>query len=121
MTAKKTKTKETKPAPELEENEDVGFTFDDEHKGERLFFVSAGRYVQYSGEGEYPHAVELWKKYHNGELPPFMPLPGHAVEFHVDEEWGGRYVIPWSGSGPLPEPVLDYIQENGVLPRHTAL
>jgi hypothetical protein len=118
MVAKKNKRTESDQAPE--ENEDTGFTFDDEPKGERLFFVSAGRYVQYPGEGEYPPEVELWMKYHNGELPPFMMLPGHAVEFHVDEEWGGRYVIPWPGKGPLPEPVLDYIQENGVLPRHTA-
>ncbi len=119
MTAKKSNPKETKPLPV--ETEEEGFSFDDEHKGERLFFVSAGRYVQYSGEGDYPREVELWMKYNNGELPPFMLLPGHSVEFHVDEEWGGRYVIPWSGNGPLPEPVLDYIQENGILPRHTSI
>jgi len=43
------------------------------------------------------------------------------VEFHVDEEWGGRYAIPWPGHGPLPEPVLDYVAENGTLPRNTSI
>ncbi len=112
------KKKLTKPEPEETE---PPFEFDDEHKGERLYFVAAGRYVQYSGTGEYPPEVMLWMKYHNGDAPPFMPLPGHPVEFHVDEEWGGRYVIPWPGNGPLPEPVLDYINENGTLPRNTAV
>ena len=80
----------TKKRPEKEEvivNDDnePPFVFDDEHKGERLFFVSAGRYAQYSGSGDYPPAVERWMKHHGGELPPFMPLPDHPVEFHVDE------------------------------------
>lgn len=106
--------------PEETENEPP-FVFEDEHKGERLFFVAAGRYVQYPGEGDYPPDVQRWMTIHHGELPPFMPLPGHPVEFHVDEEWGGRYVIPWPGHGPLPEPVLDYIREHGVLPRNTSV
>lgn len=102
------------------EEDEAPFVFDDEHKGERLFFVAAGRYAQYSGEGDYPPEVQRWMDNHAGELPPFMPLPAHAVEFHVDEEWGGRYVIPWPGHGPLPEPIIDYIRENGVLPRNSA-
>ncbi len=118
MTDKKNRVK----SDEIDDAEnEPPFVFEDEHKGERLYFVGAGRYVQYTGEGDYPPAVEHWMKHHGGELPPFMPLPAHPVEFHVDEEWGGRYVIPWPGNGPLPEPVLDYICENGVLPRNTAV
>lgn len=116
MAEKKRATKEQAAETDNEE----AFVFEDEHKGERLFFVSAGRYVQYTGEGDYPPDVEIWMNNHGGDLPPFMPLPAHPVEFHVDEEWGGRYVIPWPGHGPLPEPVLNYICENGVLPRNTA-
>ena len=115
-----------KKNPVIEEDEhntenEAPFVFDDEHKGERLFFVAAGRYVQYSGKGDHPKEVTNWMRHHGGDLPPFMPLPDHPVEFHVDEEWGGRYVIPWPGHSPLPEPVLDYICENGVLPRNSAV
>ncbi len=112
----KKKTPKAQPAEEAM----PPFEFDDEHKGERVFFVAAGHYVQYNGSGAYPPEVDLWAKYHNGDTPPFIPLPCHAVEFHVDEEWGGRYAIPWPGRGPLPEPVLHYINENGTLPRNTA-
>lgn len=108
--------------PEEEEHEDIDdFFFDDEYKGERLFFVAAGKYVQYAGTGDYPPEVQKWIDASSGELPPFMPLPARKVEFHVDEEWGGRYAIPWPGHGPLPEPVLHYVSENGTLPRNTAI
>jgi hypothetical protein len=106
---------------EDEEHEEDEFFFDDEHKGERLFFIRAGHYTQYTGEGDYPPEVEAWMKANNGDLPPFMPLPTRPVEFHVDEEWGGRYSIPWPGHGPLPEPVLNYVAENGTLPRNSAI
>ena len=102
-------------------DEEDTFFFDDEHKGERLFFVAAGAYVQYEGEGDYPPEVQAWMDANNGDLPPFMPLPARPVEFHVDEEWGGRYAIPWPGHGPLPEPVLNYVAEHGTLPRNTAI
>ena len=102
-------------------DEDDEFFFDDEHKGERLFFVAAGAYVQYEGDGDYPPQVQAWMDSNGGDLPPFMPLPSRPVEFHVDEEWGGRYAIPWPGHGPLPEPVLNYVGENGTLPRNTSI
>lgn len=104
-----------------DEQDEAPFEFDDEHKGEKLYFVGAGRYVQHDGQGDYPPSVERWIHVNGGEMPPFIPLPAHPVQFHVDEEWGGKYVIPWPGHGPLPEPILEYINENGMLPRNTTL
>jgi hypothetical protein len=112
---------DTEETHEEEYDEAEDFFFDDEYKGERLFFVAAGSYVQYSGEGDYPPEVQQRMEANGGDLPPFMPLPSRKVEFHVDEEWGGRYAIPWPGHGPLPEPVIHYVAENGVLPRNTAI
>jgi len=107
-------------SPPEEEYED-DFFFDDEYKGERLFFIAAGLYVQYSGKGDYPPEVKQWMDTNNGDLPPFMPLPAREVEFHVDEECAGRYTIPWPGHGRLPEAVLHYVEQHGVLPRNTAI
>ena len=47
--------------------------------------------------------------------PPFFPLPGASVFFVV----GHAQRVPWEGRGPLPQAVIDFVSENGVLPRHS--
>ena len=43
-----------------------------------------------------------------------MHLPKESVNFRM--EYGG--IVSWSGSGPLPEAVLNFVQNNGHLPRY---
>ena len=79
---------------------------------ERLYFVRAGVYVQYSGEGACPEEIAEYQRRH-GEMPPFIPLPTRVTYFEL-----GSDSIKWPGSGPLPAEVLTYVCENGVLPRN---
>ena len=86
---------------------------------ERLYHVGVGIYVQYNGVGKVPAKIDKYVRDHNGEYPPYIPLPTRATEFRV----GGDLVVAskrlgWAGKGPLPEEVLDYVCENGVLPSH---
>jgi hypothetical protein len=79
---------------------------------ERLYALGGSKYVQYEGNDEMPDALKRYIEEHNGEMPPYIPLPCKFVEFRM--EWGG--IIPWSGQGRLPDRVIDYVKENGCLP-----
>lgn len=106
---------------EDQEERDNLFLDIDDPKNERLYFLGAGSYVQHDGKKKLPEPIQKWMAENGGELPPYMPLPSRAVEFHMDEEHSGVYTIPWSGKGTLPEPVLEYLKENGTLPRNTTI
>jgi hypothetical protein len=83
---------------------------------ERLYRLKQGVYVQFNGEGRLPEPLARFER-QNGELPPYIPLPRLEATFYMGEESGGR-PLTWSGSGPLPPQVLEYVRENGCLPRH---
>jgi hypothetical protein len=83
---------------------------------ERLYRLRRGVYIQFSGKDEMPESLARFEKM-NGEMPPYIPLPRFETTFHVgDDESSVKF--KWQGSGPLPREVLDYVNENGCLPRH---
>lgn len=86
---------------------------------ERLYHVGRGAYVQHNGRDELPARLAKYASEHRGELPPYIPLACRQTAFRVGEEGAvaGRKVV-WSGKGPLPESVLEYVRENGILPPH---
>jgi hypothetical protein len=85
---------------------------------ERLYVLGNGSYVQHDGRGKPPPRVERFAREHRGELPPYIPLPRSATVFHLGERYVREHQRKWKGSGPLPDEVLDYVRENGVLPPH---
>ena len=84
---------------------------------ERLYHV-AGEYIQYNGIGPMPQRVEKWIAQRGGEHPPYIPLPGRRHVFKMHAENGRDIKVEWKGSGPLPDDVRDYLNENGALPPH---
>lgn len=89
-------------------------------QGECLYSVGCGRFVQWSGEGEMPDLLQRAVELRDGDMPPYMPLPAHPVDFYLSEGIGGKYKIHWEGSGPLPPEVMNHVQENRTLPRTRA-
>ncbi|MFC1498238.1 hypothetical protein ACFLS1_07200 [Verrucomicrobiota bacterium] len=81
---------------------------------ERLYFVRHGFYIQYNGLNEPPEALANYSDQY-GRPPPYIPLPKKPVEFDL---FPGSSKIRWSGKGPLPEQVLEYVKENGMLPHN---
>ena len=62
--------------------------------------------------------VRRYAARHDGELPPYLPLPGGGTTFHMGERGRRDERIRWNGRGSLPAVVLDYVRENGALPPH---
>lgn len=85
---------------------------------ERLYRIGLDMYVQYNGQGDVPDLLRRYAEANNGEMPPYIPLPGMPVEFRVGIEFGSDRRVTWQGTGPLPPPVVAFVRENGVLPRH---
>lgn len=87
---------------------------------ERLYRLRQGVYVQYSGNGKMPESLVRQERL-NGELPPYIPLPRVETTFHIQDgdDESETLSLSWSGKGPLPQRVLEYVRENGCLPRHT--
>ena len=83
---------------------------------ERLYRLRNGTCIQFNGKGKLPDALARYQKT-NSELPPYIPLPPGVTVFYVGEEGEAR-PYKWGGTGPLPAPVLEYVNENGCLPRH---
>jgi hypothetical protein len=91
---------------------------DPEHE-ERLYMAGAGRYVQFNGVGSMPPSLSRYVTQHDGGFPPYIPLPRGPVVFHLgDDLMGRRQKITWSGKGPIPEVVREFVDENGTLPPH---
>lgn len=84
---------------------------------ERLYMLKQGMYVQFNGGGRKPETLMRYERT-NGELPPYIPLPRVETVFYIGEE-PMVAAHKWRGSGGLPRPVLDYVNENGCLPRHS--
>ena len=86
---------------------------------ERLYHVGINLYVQHDGLGPMPVEMEEYAVSHAGERPPYIPLPTGPTEFRIGgtlEAHSRRY--RWSGTGPLPTDVIEYVNENGALPPH---
>lgn len=88
-----------------------------EISGERLYYLGVGRYVQHDGKGPEPAALTDFVARH-GEPPPYMPLPRVPVDFLMSDGVVRSDQIYWSGKGALPADVLEYVCENGTLPRY---
>lgn len=85
---------------------------------ERLYYLGAGQYIQYDGTGKMPEALQRYLQAHPNTHASYIPLPMKPVEFCFSD-WGERWGrARWEGHGPLPERVLEYVCENGVLPRY---
>lgn len=87
---------------------------------ERLYQIS-GEYVQYNGSGECPAKLAKHIQLHSGEYPSCIILPRTPLVFRLggsDSAGIPPLKVKWSGVGRLPEDVLEYLNENGVLPPH---
>lgn len=85
---------------------------------ERLYHI-LGDYVQYNGIGARPPKLEKYIQQHEGEFPPYIPLPHGALTFILPSETSAKgRRLKWTGQGPIPELVREYVNENGVLPQH---
>jgi len=88
---------------------------------EHLYLVT-GEYIQYGGSGPRPAKLEKYIQLHGGELPPSIILPCKPTVFrHGNPDLARVPVrkIKWSGKGPIPAEVLEYLNENGALPAHS--
>ena len=65
-----------------------------------------------------PVAIEAYVAAHGGQEPPFIPLPRNPVEFQLGPLEAQPLKLRWEGSGPLPSLALEFVRENGNLPRH---
>ncbi len=90
--------------------------FKEETVSEKLYALRVGKYVQYNGQGEMPEALRNYIEKHNGAYPPHIPLPKGPVKFTIGSSFYKQNEVIWSGSGPLPENVLHFAEEEGVLP-----
>lgn len=89
---------------------------------ERLYQV-CGEYIQYNGAGPLPPKLEKYIALHNGEFPPCILLPRHPLTFRIGNGDSAVSIMrkyQWPGKGPLPEDILEYLNENGALPPHGA-
>lgn len=88
---------------------------------ERLYQIS-GEYIQYNGTGVLPPKLDRFIRMHDGEYPSCIILPRMPLVFRLggsDSSGIPPLKIKWPGRGPLPGDVLDYLNENGVLPPHS--
>ncbi len=89
---------------------------------ERLYQVT-GEYIQYNGSGPLPSKLQKYIQLHNGEFPPCIILPASPLVFRIGSSDSNPAFIrkfKWEGSGPIPGDVLEYLNENGVLPQHNS-
>lgn len=85
----------------------------------RLYRLGYSQYEQHREGDELPESIVSFLARSRGEMPPYIPLPEGTVTFRIAPEGcGGREVL-WISDDPLPEPVLQYVCENGVLPQRT--
>lgn len=83
---------------------------------QRLYRLGFNTYVQHDGTSELPAEVQAHCQQRRIESPPYICLPRGPVTFRVAGYSPGRGEVTWDGVSTLPEPVLRYVCENGVLP-----
>jgi len=87
-------------------------------EGEKLYVIRTGVCVQYDGNGDMPESLETFRRAHDGDLPAYIPLPDGETIFFLGNPFYGEKPVPWEGRGPLPDCVMAFVREHGVLPRH---
>jgi len=86
---------------------------------ERLYHVEPGLYVQHNGKGPKPRELIRYEQSHGGDLPPYIPLPTQRTIFYLGDAFARKpRTVTWRGHGRLPKEVIEYVNENGVLPVH---
>ncbi len=89
-----------------------------EHLEEKLYNVAPDVYVQHNDlDKELPPELRDYIEAHNGEWPPYIPLPPGRVEFVMGNPFMvKRRKVVWPGHGPLDPEIIEYANDNGVLP-----
>jgi len=93
-----------------------------EPRSEEHLYLIAGEYIQYNGTGPRPPMLDRYIQIHGGELPPSIILPQGPLVFRLGNGDSARLLarkIKWSGKGLIPAEVLEYLNENGVLPPYS--
>lgn len=85
---------------------------------EKLYSLGVKGFIQYNGCGGMPPDLATHVVKNGGEMPPHMPLPAGPTEFRLEADT--RHGIAWSGTGPLPHVVMEYVNEHGMLPRYVS-
>ncbi|MCX7591253.1 MAG: helicase associated domain-containing protein [Kiritimatiellae bacterium] len=85
---------------------------------EKLYWLGNDTYIQYNGRGPQPAALRKYVAEHQGELPPFIPLPGGKTTFFLGNAFVSSKKVVWKGRGPLPKEVVSFVRQNGALPRY---
>ena len=87
---------------------------------ERLYCIRAGLYVQHDGKSPAPKDLVQYSRTRGGNLPPYILLPTTRTVFTLGEPGARRQRrVTWKGAGRLHRDILDYVNENGVLPPHS--
>ncbi|NCD33237.1 MAG: hypothetical protein EOL87_07415 [Spartobacteria bacterium] len=105
-----------KPKKVQQEKKEEFFTDDPHFKGEKLFSVGGGHYVQFNGEGPLPDEIVDFIR-STSRKPPFMLLPEMPVDFYLSKGISGASKVHWTGRGALPPAVMAYLHDHGTLPR----
>ncbi|MDI6775250.1 MAG: hypothetical protein QME60_07665 [Verrucomicrobiota bacterium] len=87
--------------------------------GQRLYVLGFDRYIQYNGSNDTLKEIRKIVKSRNGNWPPYMPLPIGPMIFRLGGEFGAGRHMRWNGKDRLPDQVLRYVRENGMLPRYS--
>ncbi len=90
-----------------------------EFSDEKIFNPAPGVYIQFNDRngGELPPQLRRFVQEHEGELPPFIPLPARHTVFLMGNPFiARRRKIVWPGHGRIDAEILEYVRENGVLP-----
>ncbi len=88
-----------------------------ENSEEKLYNTAPGVYVQHNDRDPLPPELTAYMDDHNGELPPYIPLPVSPAVFLMGNPFmRRRRKIVWPGHGKLHADILEYVVENGVLP-----
>ena len=106
------------PSPEADEGPIPAFPEDEPH-GEKLYRLRMDSYVQHSGRGTLPPALQAFAKMNGGNLPPYMPMPEVPVEFHLGDGYGKNRHLKWLGHGVVPPQIIAFVVEHGTLPPYS--
>ena len=85
----------------------------------RLYRLGHSQYEQHREGDELPESIVSFLAHSRGEMPPYIPLPEGTVTFRIAPEGCHGYEVSWTSGDPLPDSILRYVCENGVLPPRT--
>ncbi len=82
----------------------------------RLYRLGHCRYEQHCEGDKLSEPIEAYMARSRGEMPPYIPLPEGKVTFRIVPEGCCGFDVKWKSGDPLPDSVLRYVCDNGVLP-----